>query len=211
MSKKKYVYFFGEGNASMKLLLGGKGANLAEMTRIGLPVPPGFTITTEACNHYYKNNQTWPEGLAEEVEENLKLLEERAGKKFGDPKNPLLVSVRSGAPASMPGMMDTILNLGLNDQVVEGLAQLTNDRRFAYDCYRRFIQMFGNVVMGISHDEFEAILDEVKREVGAKLDTDLDANALNKVINKYKELYKKVTGEDFPQDPKEQLRRAINA
>ncbi|MDI3542794.1 MAG: pyruvate, orthophosphate dikinase, partial [Candidatus Atribacteria bacterium] len=211
MSKKKYVYFFGEGNASMKLLLGGKGANLAEMTRIGLPVPPGFTITTEACTHYYKNNQTWPEGLIEEVEENLKLLEEKAGKKFGDPQNPLLVSVRSGAPASMPGMMDTILNLGLNDQVVEGLAQLTSNRRFAYDCYRRFIQMFGNVVMGISHDEFEAILDEVKREVGAKLDTDLDANALNKVISKYKELYKKATGEEFPQDPKEQLRRAINA
>jgi len=209
--KKKYVYFFGEGNASMKLLLGGKGANLAEMTRIGLPVPPGFTITTEACTHYYKNNQSWPEGLAEEVEENLKLLEEKAGKKLGDPDNPLLVSVRSGAPASMPGMMDTILNLGLNDQVVEGLAKLTNNRRFAYDCYRRFIQMFGNVVMGIGHDEFEAILDEVKREVGAKLDTDLDANALRKVIDRYKELYKKATGEDFPQDPKEQLRRAINA
>jgi len=209
--KKKYVYFFGEGDASMKLLLGGKGANLAEMTRIGLPVPPGFTITTEACTHYYKNNQTWPEGLAEEVEENLKRLEEKTGKKFGDPQNPLLVSVRSGAPASMPGMMDTILNLGLNDQVVEGLAQLTGDRRFAYDCYRRFIQMFGGVVMGIGHDEFEAILSEVKREVGAKSDADLDANALIKVVERYKELYKKATGEDFPQDPKEQLYRAINA
>jgi len=211
MSKKKYVYFFGEGDASMKLLLGGKGANLAEMTRIGLPVPPGFTITTEACTHYYKNNQTWPEGLAEEVEENLKRLEEETGKKFGDPQNPLLVSVRSGAPASMPGMMDTILNLGLNDQVVEGLAQLTGDRRFAYDCYRRFIQMFGGVVMGIGHDEFEAILSEVKREAGVKLDADLDANALIKVVERYKELYKKATGEDFPQDPKEQLYRAVNA
>lgn len=209
--KKKYVYFFGEGDASMKLLLGGKGANLAEMTRIGLPVPPGFTITTEACTHYYKNNQTWPEGLAEEVEENLKRLEEETGKKFGDPQNPLLVSVRSGAPASMPGMMDTILNLGLNDQVVEGLAQLTGDRRFAYDCYRRFIQMFGGVVMGIGHDEFEAILDEAKREAGVKLDADLDANALIKVVERYKELYKKATGEDFPQDPKEQLYRAVNA
>ncbi|HOQ50908.1 MAG TPA: pyruvate, phosphate dikinase, partial [Candidatus Atribacteria bacterium] len=209
--KKKYVYFFGEGDASMKLLLGGKGANLAEMTRIGLPVPPGFTITTEACTHYYKNNQTWPEGLAEEVEENLKRLEEETGKKFGDPQNPLLVSVRSGAPASMPGMMDTILNLGLNDQVVEGLAQLTGDRRFAYDCYRRFIQMFGGVVMGIGHDEFEAILSEVKREAGVKLDADLDANALIKVVERYKELYKKATGEDFPQDPKEQLYRAVNA
>lgn len=209
--KKKYVYFFGEGDASMKLLLGGKGANLAEMTRIGLPVPPGFTITTEACTHYYKNNQTWPEGLAEEVEKNLKRLEEETGKKFGDPQNPLLVSVRSGAPASMPGMMDTILNLGLNDQVVEGLAQLTGDRRFAYDCYRRFIQMFGGVVMGIGHDEFEAILSEVKREAGVKLDADLDANALIKVVERYKELYKKATGEDFPQDPKEQLYRAVNA
>ena len=209
--KKKYVYFFGEGDASMKLLLGGKGANLAEMTRIGLPVPPGFTITTEACTHYYKNNQTWPEGLAEEVEENLKRLEEETGKKFGDSQNPLLVSVRSGAPASMPGMMDTILNLGLNDQVVEGLAQLTGDRRFAYDCYRRFIQMFGGVVMGIGHDEFEAILSEVKREAGVKLDADLDANALIKVVERYKELYKKATGEDFPQDPKEQLYRAVNA
>ena len=209
--KKKYVYFFGEGDASMKLLLGGKGANLAEMTRIGLPVPPGFTITTEACTHYYKNNQTWPEGLAEEVEKNLKRLEEETGKKFGDSQNPLLVSVRSGAPASMPGMMDTILNLGLNDQVVEGLAQLTGDRRFAYDCYRRFIQMFGGVVMGIGHDEFEAILSEVKREAGVKLDADLDANALIKVVERYKELYKKATGEDFPQDPKEQLYRAVNA
>ncbi|MGB4691625.1 MAG: pyruvate, phosphate dikinase [Atribacterales bacterium] len=209
--KKKYVYFFGEGDASMKLLLGGKGANLAEMTRIGLPVPPGFTITTEACTHYYKNNQTWPEGLAEEVEKNLKRLEEETGKKFGDPQNPLLVSVRSGAPASMPGMMDTILNLGLNDQVVEGLAQLTGDRRFAYDCYRRFIQMFGGVVMGIGHDEFEAILSEVKREAGVKLDADLDANAFIKVVERYKELYKKATGEDFPQDPKEQLYRAVNA
>lgn len=211
MNKKKYVYFFGEGDASMKMLLGGKGANLAEMTRIGLPVPPGFTITTEACAHYYKNNEQWPEGLEEEILKNLKQLEEKSGKKFGDPNNPLLVSVRSGAPVSMPGMMDTILNLGLNDEVVEGLAKLTGDKRFAYDCYRRFIQMFGNVVMGIDHSKFEAILDEVKEEVGAKLDTDLDAEALKKVIQKYKELYKKETGEDFPQEPYEQLKRAINA
>lgn len=211
MNKKKYVYFFGEGDASMKMLLGGKGANLAEMTRIGLPVPPGFTITTEACAHYYKNNEQWPEGLEEEILKNLKQLEEKSGKKFGDPNNPLLVSVRSGAPVSMPGMMDTILNLGLNDEVVEGLAKLTGDKRFAYDCYRRFIQMFGNVVMGIDHSKFEAILDEVKEEVGAKLDTDLDAEALKKVIQKYKELYKKETGEDFPQKPYEQLKRAINA
>ncbi|MBC7217042.1 MAG: pyruvate, phosphate dikinase [Candidatus Caldatribacterium sp.] len=208
---KKYVYFFGEGDASMKLLLGGKGANLAEMTRIGLPVPPGFTITTEACSHFYKNNQTWPEGLEEEVKRSLKTLEEKTGKKFGDPNNPLLVSVRSGAPASMPGMMDTILNLGLNDEVVKGLARLTSNERFAYDCYRRFIQMFGNVVMGVDHSKFEAILDEVKEEVGAKLDTELDAEALKKVVEKYKKLYKESTGEDFPQEPWEQLRRAINA
>jgi len=208
---KKYVYFFGEGDASMKLLLGGKGANLAEMTRIGLPVPPGFTITTEACSHFYKNNQAWPEGLEEEVKKSLKALEEKTGKKFGDPSNPLLVSVRSGAPASMPGMMDTILNLGLNDEVVKGLARLTSNERFAYDCYRRFIQMFGNVVMGVDHSKFEAILDEVKEEVGAKQDTDLDAEALKKVVEKYKKLYRESTGEDFPQDPWEQLRRAINA
>jgi pyruvate,orthophosphate dikinase len=208
---KKYVYFFGEGDASMKLLLGGKGANLAEMTRIGLPVPPGFTITTEACSHFYKNNQAWPEGLEEEVKKSLKALEEKTGKKFGDPSNPLLVSVRSGAPASMPGMMDTILNLGLNDEVVKGLARLTSNERFAYDCYRRFIQMFGNVVMGVDHSKFEAILDEVKEEVGAKQDTDLDAEALKKVVEKYKRLYRESTGEDFPQDPWEQLRRAINA
>ncbi len=208
---KKYVYFFGEGSASMKLLLGGKGANLAEMTRIGLPVPPGFTISTEACAHFYKNDQSWPEGLEEEVKKNLKALEEKTGKKFGDPNNPLLVSVRSGAPASMPGMMDTILNLGLNDEVMKGLIHLTANERFAYDCYRRFIQMFGNVVMGVDHSKFEAILDEVKEEVGAKLDTDLDAEALKKIIEKYKRLYKESTGEDFPQEPWEQLRRAINA
>lgn len=208
---KKYVYFFGEGDASMKLLLGGKGANLAEMTRIGLPVPPGFTITTEACSHFYKNSQTWPEGLEEEVKKSLKALEEKAGKKFGDPDNPLLVSVRSGAPASMPGMMDTILNLGLNDKVVKGLTRLTSNERFAYDCYRRFIQMFGNVVMGVDHSKFEAILDEVKEEVGAKLDTELDAEALKRIVGKYKELYRENTGEDFPQEPWEQLRRAIDA
>lgn len=208
---KKYVYFFGEGDASMKLLLGGKGANLAEMTRIGLPVPPGFTITTEACSHFYKNSQTWPEGLEEEVKKSLKALEEKAGKKFGDPDNPLLVSVRSGAPASMPGMMDTILNLGLNDKVVKGLIRLTSNERFAYDCYRRFIQMFGNVVMGVDHSKFEAILDEVKEEVGAKLDTELDAEALKRIVGKYKELYRENTGEDFPQEPWEQLRRAIDA
>ncbi|HSV31669.1 MAG TPA: pyruvate, phosphate dikinase [Atribacteraceae bacterium] len=208
---KKYVYFFGEGDASMKMLLGGKGANLSEMTRIGLPVPPGFTISTEACTHYYKNDQTWPEGLEDEVKKNLAKLVEKTGKKFGDEKNPLLVSVRSGAPASMPGMMDTILNLGLNDKAVEGLAVLTGNRRFARDCYRRFIQMFGDVVMDVKREHFEKILEEAKVEVRGKLDTDLDSDALGKVVERYKAFYKKMTGEEFPQDPYDQLIRAANA
>jgi len=208
---KKYVYYFGEGDASMKTLLGGKGANLSEMSTIGLPVPAGFTISTEACIHYYENNQSWPEGLEDQVQKSLDRLEKETGKSFGDPNNPLLVSVRSGAPASMPGMMDTILNLGLNDEAVEGLAKLTEDKRFAYDCYRRFIQMFGDVVMGVKRELFEELLDEVKAEGEVKLDTDLDAEALQKVIDKYKALYKKETGEDFPQDPRDQMERSINA
>ncbi len=208
---KKYVYFFGEGDASMKMLLGGKGANLAEMTRIGLPVPPGFTISTEACHHYYKNNETWPEGLEEEVKKNLIELEKKSGKKFGDPVNPLLVSVRSGAPASMPGMMDTVLNLGLNESSLQGLVKLTGNERFALDCYRRFIQMFGDVVMGVDHDKYEEILSDVKKQVGVNLDTDLTAEDLKVVISRYKELYKKVTGEDFPQEPFDQLKKSINA
>jgi len=215
MSGKKMVYYFGggkaEGRADMKLLLGGKGANLAEMTNLGLPVPPGITITTEVCREYYALGKQFPEGLWEQVLEGLKKIEAEMGKKFGDKENPLLVSVRSGAPVSMPGMMDTILNLGLNDETVKGLAKSTGNERFAWDSYRRFIQMFGNVVMGIPHDKFEHILEEKKREVGAKQDVDLTAEDLKDIVEKYKELVKKETGKDFPQDPYEQLRMAIRA
>jgi len=207
---KKWVYDFEEGSKDMKNLLGGKGAGLAEMTRIGLPVPPGFTITTEACKEYLKLGKLSDE-IKEQTLEHLRKLEEKTGKKFGDVNNPLLVSVRSGAPISMPGMMDTILNLGLNDETVEGLKNLTNNERFAYDSYRRFIQMFGNVVMGIPHEEFEEILDKYKKENGLKSDTELTPEMLKNIIADYKELYKKHTGKDFPQDPMEQLFTAIEA
>ncbi len=216
-SKKapKYVYFFGggkaEGNAGMRMLLGGKGANLAEMTNIGIPVPPGFTISTEVCAYYYKHGKKYPPTLKAEIEKNLAKLEKVMGKKFGDPNNPLLVSVRSGAPISMPGMMDTILNLGLNDETVEGLAKRTNNPRFAYDAYRRFIQMFGNVVLGIEHSKFEHILEEVKKERGVTLDTELDVDALKEVVRRYKELIKQEKGFELPQDPRKQLEMAINA
>jgi len=208
---KKYVYSFEEGNKDMKDLLGGKGANLAEMTKLGIPVPPGFTITTEACKEYYDNNEQWPSGLKEEVEEKLKQLEEKLGKKLGNEENPLLVSVRSGAAVSMPGMMDTILNLGLNDKTVLGLAKKTNNERFAYDAYRRFIQMFGDVVMKIPHKKFEEILDKIKETKGVKYDTKLDKEDLKNVIKNYKELVKNEAGREFPQDAKEQLEMAINA
>ena len=212
---KKMVYYFGggkaEGSADMKLLLGGKGANLAEMTNLGLPVPPGITITTEVCKEYFELGQKFPEGMWEQVLEGMKKIEEEMGKKFGDKKNPLLVSVRSGAPVSMPGMMDTILNLGLNDETVKGLAESTGNERFAWDSYRRFIQMFGNVVMGIPHEKFEEILEAKKREVGAKADVDLTAEDLKDVVKRYKELVKKETGREFPQDPYEQLKMAIKA
>ncbi len=207
---KKWVYDFEEGSKDMKNLLGGKGAGLAEMTRIGLPVPPGFTITTEACKEYQKTGKL-SEEIKKEVLEHLHKLEEKTGKKFGDRSNPLLVSVRSGAPISMPGMMDTILNLGLNDDTVEGLKDLTNNERFAYDSYRRFIQMFGNVVMGIPHEEFEKILDKYKEENGLKSDTELTPEMLKNIIKDYKALYKEKTGQDFPQDPMEQLFTAIEA
>ncbi len=212
---KKMVYYFGggkaEGSAEMKMLLGGKGANLAEMTNLGLPVPPGITITTEVCKEYFKEGQKFPEGMWEQVLEGLHKIEMEMGKKFGDRKNPLLVSVRSGAPVSMPGMMDTILNLGLNDETVQGLAESTGNERFAWDSYRRFIQMFGNVVMGIPHEKFEEILEEKKREVGAKQDVDLTAEDLKDIVKRYKELVKKETGREFPQDPYEQLKMAIKA
>ncbi|MBE3591697.1 MAG: pyruvate, phosphate dikinase [Thermoanaerobacter sp.] len=208
---KKYVYLFSEGDASMRDLLGGKGANLAEMTKLGLPVPQGFTVTTEACTRYYHDGKTIAPEIVEQIYEYMAKLEEITGKKFGDPTNPLLVSVRSGARVSMPGMMDTILNLGLNDETVEGLAKATNNERFAYDSYRRFIQMFSDVVMGIDKNKFEAILDEVKEENGAKFDTDLTAENLKEVVKRFKELYKKEMGVDFPQDPKEQLLEAVKA
>ncbi|MCD6380776.1 MAG: pyruvate, phosphate dikinase, partial [Candidatus Odinarchaeota archaeon] len=208
---KKWVYFFDEGSAKMKNLLGGKGANLAEMTRMGIPVPPGFTITTEACVEFFKNGNNFPDGLEEQVIENLTKLEEKTGKKLGDSKNPLLVSVRSGAPVSMPGMMDTILNLGLNDETVEGLAKLTGNPRFAYDCYRRFIAMFSDIVLGIDRRKFEEILEEVKKEKGVKYDAELDTESLKKLVEKYKKLVKEELGRGFPQDPKEQLFMAIKA
>ncbi|HYE11144.1 MAG TPA: PEP/pyruvate-binding domain-containing protein, partial [Patescibacteria group bacterium] len=195
----------------MKDLLGGKGANLAEMTNIGLPVPQGFTITTEACNEYYeKNRQLWPE-LIDEIHTQLKTLEEVTGKTFGGGSNPLLVSVRSGAKFSMPGMMDTILNLGLNDKTVKTMVDATNNRRFVLDSYRRFIQMFSDVVMEIPKSRFERILDEIKEHKGVKYDTDLTADDLQEVVDAFKALYKEVQGEDFPQDSDAQLLHAVTA
>ncbi|SHG86336.1 pyruvate phosphate dikinase [Thermosyntropha lipolytica DSM 11003] len=211
MSSHKYVYLFEEGNADMKYLLGGKGANLAEMSRIGLPVPPGFTITTEACNFYLKENKSFPEGMMEQVYAALKKIEEKTGKIFGDALNPLLVSVRSGAAISMPGMMDTILNLGLNDETVKGLAALTGDERFAYDCYRRFIQMFSNVVLEVEHSLFEDIIERYKSKLGIIFDYEIPAEELKKIIEEYKALVKKEKGFDFPQDVHEQLVMAIRA
>jgi len=206
----KYVYFFEEGRADMKMLLGGKGANLAEMTNIGLPVPPGLIITTEACREYLRNGRYFP-GLEEEIREKVAELERRTGKRFGDTENPLLVSVRSGAPVSMPGMMDTVLNLGLNDRTVEALARATGDDRFARDCYRRFINMFGTVVLGLDHAGFEKILEEAKEARGARADTDLGAADWKEVIVAYRRLIEEKTGGPFPQDPMEQLFAAINA
>ncbi|RMD81759.1 MAG: pyruvate, phosphate dikinase, partial [Lentisphaerae bacterium] len=215
MTDKKYVYFFGngqaEGSASQKELLGGKGANLAEMTSIGLPVPPGFTISTEACDWYVKHNGEWPPSLEEQVAENLKKLEELMQLELGNPEKPLLVSVRSGAAVSMPGMMDTVLNLGLTRETLNGLIAKTGNERFAWDSYRRFIQMFGDVVMGVPHHAFEEVLDAVKHETGKSLDTELDVNDLQEVVKRYQEVYRKHTGEDFPQDAREQLKKAINA
>lgn len=208
---KKYVYMFSEGNASMRNLLGGKGANLAEMTNLGLPVPQGFTITTEACTEYNEGGKKFTPEMIEQIEEALKKLEEIAGKKLGDPEDPLLVSVRSGARASMPGMMDTVLNLGLNDVSVKALAKKTNNERFAYDSYRRFIMMFADVVIGVSKSKFERLLDEYKEKVGAKYDTDLSADNLKEIAEKFKQLYKEDQGKDFPQDPKEQMLEAAKA
>ena len=207
----KYVYLFKEGNANMRELLGGKGANLAEMTSLNLPVPQGFTVTTEACTKYYADGKTLSQEVVDQIETALHELEKICGKKFGDNNNPLLVSVRSGARASMPGMMDTILNLGLNDVSVEGLAKLTNNPRFAYDSYRRFIQMFADVVMEISKENFEKIFDQRKKDKGVALDTELDAEDLKYCVEQFKKRYKEIKGEDFPQDPKTQLFEAVKA
>ncbi|MDH7576935.1 MAG: pyruvate, phosphate dikinase [Bacillota bacterium] len=211
MLGKKYVYLLNEGRADMKDLLGGKGAGLAEMTNLGLPVPPGFTLTTEACNDYNARQKEFPPGLEEQIQAALRALEERTGKIFGDLKNPLLVSVRSGAAVSMPGMMDTVLNLGLNDQTVEALTAATQDERFALDCYRRFIQMFSDIVLGIEHFRFEEVLARYKQQYGLQYDHQLDAALLQGVIREYKAIVKMATGEDFPQDPMTQLRLAVKA
>ncbi len=208
---KKYVYLFKEGRADMKNLLGGKGANLADMTSLGMPVPQGFTVTTEACNHYYDNNKVISEDIKQQIFEALAVTEKEAGKRFGDPNDPFLVSVRSGARASMPGMMDTILNLGLNDVAVKGLAKLTNNPRFAYDSYRRFIQMFADVVMEIDKENFEHLLEEMKHAKGVHLDTELDANDLEKLVGQFLVKYQELKGEPFPQDPREQLIGAVTA
>ena len=208
---KKYCYLFSEGNANMRELLGGKGANLAEMTNIGLPVPQGFTITTEACTQYYEDNREINPEIMAEINEYIVKMEEITGKKFGDKENPLLVSVRSGARASMPGMMDTILNLGLNEEVVETIAAQSGNPRWAWDCYRRFIQMYSDVVMEVGKKYFEELIDEMKAKKGVKQDVELNAEDLKELANQFKAEYKSKIGSDFPTDPKEQLMGAIKA
>ncbi len=218
---KKYVYFFGdskaEGDASMKLLLGGKGANLAEMVNLKIPVPAGFTISTDVCSYYYEHNGQFPAGLTGEVAKNIAKVQKAMGAAFGDPKNPLLFSVRSGAPASMPGMMDTVLNLGLNDKTLAGLIEKTKNERFVYDSYRRLIQMYGDVVMGLKperedeEDPFEVIIQKKKDEVGAKIDMDLSAADLKDLANRFKKVIKQRLKKEFPEDPMEQLWGAIGA
>src|SRR3979411_1937776 len=208
---KKWVYLFEEGNKDMRDLLGGKGAGVAEMTRAGVKVPPGFTITTEACNAYYASGKKFPDGMWEQAIEALHHVEEKTGKKLGDVKNPLLVSVRSGAKFSMPGMMDTVLNLGLNPQTLEGLAKLTNDRRFALDAYRRFIQMFGKIVLDIDAAKFEKRLEAAKEKAKVKTDPELKPEQLEKLVKEFKDIILKESGKPFPDDPLEQLRASIEA
>lgn len=215
MSQPKYVYFFGgddsEGNATMRLLLGGKGANLAEMSTLGIPVPPGFTISTEVCKFYYDNNKKYPSGLDQQITENILKLEDVLDAKFGDTENPMLLSVRSGAAVSMPGMMDTILNLGLNDDAVKGLISKSGNERFSYDAYRRFVQMFGNVVLDVDHDAFEHLLEEKKKDKGVTLDTELEASDLEELVKEFKGIIKQKTGNDFPDEPRRQLDMARDA
>ncbi|MCI0478543.1 MAG: pyruvate, phosphate dikinase, partial [Anaerolineales bacterium] len=208
---KQWVYLFEQGNKDMRDLLGGKGAGLAEMTHAGLPVPPGFTITTEACNAYYASGKKFPKGMWAQVLAALKVVEKQTGKKFGDAKSPLLVSVRSGSKFSMPGMMDTVLNLGLNSETLKGIAALTGNQRFAMDAYRRFISLFGRIVMGVEQKKFDAIFDGAKAKYHARADTDLDAKALEEIVAQFKELYKKEIGAEFPEDPYKQLELAIGA
>ena len=209
--EKKYVYGFDEGQKEMRSLLGGKGANLAEMTRLGINVPYGFTVTTEACIRYYDENGNVWDGLVEEIKKHVEKTEKELGKKFGDNTNPLLFSVRSGAVVSMPGMMDTVLNLGLTDESVEGLAKHTENPRFAYDSYRRFIQMFSDVSKGVDKELFEDVLTEEREKAGVQLDKDIPAESLKEVVRRYKEIYKKEVGEDFPQDPFQQLLDSVTA
>ena len=207
----KFVYQFNEGDASMRNTLGGKGANLAEMTKMGLPVPQGFTISTEACTKYYEDGRQINDEIMAEIMKNIEIMEERVGKKFGDKENPLLVSVRSGARASMPGMMDTILNLGLNEDVVAYMSEKSNNPRWAWDCYRRFIQMYSDVVMEVGKKYFEELIDEMKAKKGVTQDVELTADDLKELAGQFKEEYKSKIGEDFPTDPKEQLMGAIKA
>src|SRR2546425_4255522 len=207
----KPIYFFDEADGRNKMLLGGKGAGLAEMSRLGLPVPPGFIITTEICEKFYEAGKRLPDGLMDEVRRSMRHLESLTGKKFGESENPLLVSVRSGAAVSMPGMMDTILNLGLNDDAVEGLMQTTGNARFARDSYRRLLQMFGEVVDGIDGHRFEQELGDLKRERGVQQDIDLTDDDLAQLIETFKGIYRQETGDDFPQDAREQLGRAVLA
>ena len=208
---RKWVYLFTEGNANMRELLGGKGANLAEMTNIGLPVPQGFTITTEACTQYYEDGREINDEIQGQINEYIVKMEEITGKKFGDKENPLLVSVRSGARASMPGMMDTILNLGLNEDVVNVIAEKSNNPRWAWDCYRRFIQMYSDVVMEVGKKYFEELIDKMKTNRGVKQDVELTADDLKELANQFKVEYKEKIGSDFPNDPKDQLMGAIKA
>ncbi|HHZ00883.1 MAG TPA: pyruvate, phosphate dikinase, partial [Tissierellia bacterium] len=208
---KKWVYLFKEGSASQKGLLGGKGSNLAEMTNIGLPVPQGFIVTTEACTEFYNQGEKLTDEIISQIKTHLAILEQQTGKVFGDADNPLLVSVRSGAKFSMPGMMDTILNLGLNDVTVEGIARKTGNARFAYDSYRRFIQMFGDVVLGVPKALFENALEAKKEKNGYKFDTELTADDLKELVQEFKQIYKNEVHEDFPHNPEKQLMMAVEA
>jgi len=210
-SPRKWVYLFSEGNAKMRDLLGGKGAGVAEMTNAGLPVPPGFTITTQACNEYYTAGKRFPDGMWDQALAALRVVEQQTGKTLGDAKNPLLVSVRSGAKFSMPGMMDTVLNLGLTDETVQGVIAASGDERFAYDAYRRFVQMFSKIVLDTKADDFEQVIERYKEETHAATDADIPADALKRMVEDFKQIARDASGKPFPEDPYEQLKLAIEA